>query len=178
MCRVLFMIFRVSHRRRLSGSEYEQAMNHEHYIRYAISLAQKAESQGEVPVGAVIVKNNEIIAEGYNQPIQLNDPTAHAEMMALRAAAKKLNNYRLTDCVMYVTLEPCSMCVGAMIHARISHLVFGASEPKTGAAGSAFHLLNDPKHNHQIDCHGGVLAQECASILKNFFQNKRLKNAE
>ncbi|MDP1573879.1 MAG: tRNA adenosine(34) deaminase TadA [Coxiellaceae bacterium] len=153
-------------------------MTHEHFLHRALSLAQEAKSSGEVPVGAIIVKNNEIISEGYNQPIQLNDPTAHAEIIAIRAAAKKLNNYRLNECVMYVTLEPCVMCVGAMIHARIKKLIFGAADPKTGAVCSAFHLLNDLKHNHQIPYEEGILKSECSTTLKNFFQEKRLKNVK
>lgn len=143
------------------------------FMQHALMLAQRAESEGEVPVGAVIVCDNQIIAEGWNQPIQLHDPSAHAEMMALRAAAKTIKNYRLNNTVLYVTLEPCAMCVGAMIHARIGRLVFGASDPKAGAVMSAFTLLNHEKHNHHIPWEGGVCTDDCANILKTFFKKRR-----
>ena len=145
----------------------------EHFMLHALALAKRAENQGEVPVGAVIVSDNHIISEGWNQPIQLNDPSAHAEIMALRSAAKHLQNYRITNATLYVTLEPCLMCVGAMIHARIGRLVFGAMDPKTGAVASAFQLLTDSKHNHVISWKGSVCADECSTLLKNFFKNKR-----
>lgn len=148
--------------------------NDEYYMRQALSLAKQAEKEGEVPVGALIVHNSEIIAQGYNQPIQLHDPSAHAEMIAIRNAAKKLGNYRLNQCTLYVTLEPCSMCVGAMIHARIARLVFGAFDPKTGAVKSVFRTLDDPRHNHSISWEGGVLADESSALLKAFFQARRL----
>src|SRR3990167_2211042 len=147
--------------------------NDEYYMQQALLLAKQAEKEGEVPVGAVIVCDDEIIASGWNQPIQLHDPSAHAEMMALRLAAKKIENYRLKNTTLYVTLEPCSMCVGAMIHARIERLVFGAYDPKTGAVKSVFQLLNDPRHNHIIFWEGGVCVDECAAILKNFFKQRR-----
>lgn len=143
------------------------------FMHHALMLAQRAESEGEVPVGAVIVCDNQIIGEGWNQPIQLHDPSAHAEMMALRAAAKQIQNYRLIHTTLYVTLEPCAMCVGAMIHARIGRLVFGTSDPKAGAVISAFTLLNHEKHNHQIPWQNGVCADDCASILKTFFKKRR-----
>lgn len=148
--------------------------NDDHYMQQALFLAKQAEKEGEVPVGAVIVHNSEIIAEGWNQPIQLHDPSAHAEMMAIRQAAQKLGNYRLNQCTLYVTLEPCSMCVGAMIHARIQRLVFGAFDPKTGAVNSVFRTLDDPRHNHSIAWEGGVLADESSVLLKAFFQARRL----
>lgn len=144
------------------------------FIQHALMLAKKAESEGEVPVGAVIVCDNEIIAEGWNQPIQLHDPSAHAEMMALRKAAQHIKNYRLKNTTLYVTLEPCAMCVGAMIHARIERLVFGAYDPKAGAVKSTFQLLSDPRHNHAIQWTGDVCADECAAVLKAFFKQKRL----
>lgn len=143
------------------------------WMQHAIQLAKHAESIDEVPVGAVIVKNNEIVAEGWNQPITGNDPTAHAEVVALRAAAEALSNYRIVDTTMYVTLEPCTMCAGALIHARVSRVVFGATDPRTGAAGSVFDILTTKKLNHVIDVEQGVLEHECAQLLKDFFKNKR-----
>jgi tRNA(adenine34) deaminase len=146
----------------------------QHYMQQAFSLAKKAESEGEVPVGAVIVSDNTVIAEGWNQPIQLHDPSAHAEMMALRKAATTIGNYRLKNTTLYVTLEPCAMCVGAMIHARIQRLVFGAYDPKAGAVKSVFHLLDDPRHNHAIEWQGGVMESDCGAILKAFFKQRRM----
>lgn len=148
----------------------------EYWMQKALELAAQAEQQDEVPVGAVIVKDNQLIAEGWNQPIQSHDPSAHAEMQAIRAAGQALNNYRLVDTTLYVTLEPCSMCVGAMIHARIGRLVYGAYDEKTGAAGSAIQLLHDPAHNHKIEVLGGVLETESRQQLQQFFQKKRNKN--
>ena len=148
--------------------------NDKEMMQHALSLAKQAEKEGEVPVGAVIVRNGEIIAEGWNQPVQLHDPSAHAEMMAILQAAQQLGNYRLNQCTLYVTLEPCSMCVGAMIHARIERLVFGAFDPKTGAVKSVFRTLDDPRHNHSISWEGGVLADESSALLKAFFQARRL----
>ena len=142
-------------------------------MQQALALAAKASQQDEIPVGALIVQQNEIIAEGWNQSIQSHDPSAHAEIQAIRAAGQTLKNYRLIDTTLYVTLEPCSMCVGAMIHARIGRLVFGAFDEKTGAAGSAFNLLQSPKHNHQLDVKSGVLMDECRDILQAFFRSKR-----
>lgn len=145
----------------------------EQFIKHALCLAKKAESKGEVPVGAVIVCDNKIISEGWNQPIQLHDPSAHAEMMALRSAAQHIGNYRLKNTTLYVTLEPCAMCVGAIIHARIERLVFGAYDLKAGAVKSVFQLLDDSRHNHAIAWEGDVCADECAAILKSFFQKRR-----
>jgi len=139
----------------------------------ALELPRKAEAAGEVPVGAVLVKDNQLIAEGWNQPISSHDATSHAEIMAMRDAGIKLNNYRLIDTTMYVTLEPCSMCVGAMIHARVSKVVYGASEPRTGALGGAFNLLEANDHNHNFDVVSGVLADESKTMLQNFFQSRR-----
>lgn len=144
------------------------------YMQRALQLVKQAEAAGEVPVGAVVVYENKIIGSGWNQPISLKDPSAHAEIIAIRQAAKYLENYRLTHCTLYVTLEPCLMCVGAMIHARIARLVFGANDPKTGAVSSVFRLLDDPRHNHIIDWTGGVLSDESSEILKAFFQSRRL----
>lgn len=148
----------------------------EYWMQKALEQARKAASDDEVPVGAVIVKDNQLIAEGWNHPIQAHDPSAHAEMMAMRKAGQFLNNYRLIDTTLYVTLEPCSMCVGAMIHARIKRVVFGAYDPKTGAAGSVFELLQSDKHNHKVEVTAGVLEEDCRIILQNFFRNKRNKS--
>ncbi|MCW9048501.1 MAG: tRNA adenosine(34) deaminase TadA [Gammaproteobacteria bacterium] len=149
--------------------------SHEYWMQRAIQLAQQAANEDEVPVGAVIVKDDQLIAEGWNQPIQSHDPSAHAEIMAIRNAGQILNNYRLIDTTMYVTLEPCSMCVGAIIHARVKHLVFGAADLKTGATGSAINLIHDPLHNHKVSLTSGVLEEECKLLLQNFFKLKRSK---
>ena len=143
------------------------------WMEKAIELARKAEAAGEVPVGAVLVKDDELIAEGWNQPISSHDATSHAEIMAMREAGKKLNNYRLVDTKMYVTLEPCSMCVGAMIHARVSKVIYGASEPRTGALGGAFNLLEANQHNHVFEVESGVLAEESKILLQEFFLSRR-----
>jgi len=147
-------------------------------MRHALRLAEKAAQQDEIPVGAVIVYQNRIIAEGWNQSIQSHDPSAHAEIQAIRAAGQALNNYRLIDTTLYVTLEPCSMCVGAIIHARIGRLVFAAFDEKTGAAGSAFNLLQSPKHNHQVEVKSAVLMDECRAVLQDFFRYKRQHKKE
>jgi tRNA(adenine34) deaminase len=147
----------------------------EYWMRRALELARKAADVDEVPVGAVIIKDNQLLAEGWNHPIQLHDPSAHAEMIALRQAGMALNNYRLLDTTLYVTLEPCVMCVGAMIHARVGRVVFGAYDPKTGAAGSMFDLLKSEKHNHRIEVTGGVLEAQCRDVLQEFFKRKRVK---
>jgi len=148
-------------------------MNDEYWMLKALHLAHKAEAAGEVPVGAVLIKDNQIIAEGWNQPITSHDATSHAEIMAMRAAGKKLNNYRLIDTTMYVTLEPCSMCVGAMIHARVSKVVYGAPEPRTGALGGALNLLEANQHNHFFAVEAGVLAEESKTLLQSFFRSRR-----
>jgi len=142
-------------------------------MQRCIELAKLAEKEGEVPVGALVVHQGEIIAEGFNQPISLHDPSAHAEMLALRQAAKHLKNYRLSDVTLYVTLEPCPMCAGAMVHARVGTLVYGTKDPRTGAAGSVFDLLAGDKLNHKVECVSGVLQEECSQQLKQFFRNKR-----
>lgn len=143
-------------------------------MRHAIRLAQRAESQGEVPVGAVIVKDNQCLSEGWNQPIQLHDPSAHAEMLALRQAAGLVQNYRLLNVTLYVTLEPCVMCMGALSHARIKRLVFGAYDPKRGAVCNALALTDAPFLNHRIEWTGGVLEASCANLLQDFFRQRRL----
>jgi len=145
----------------------------EYWMQKAIQLARKAEAEDEVPVGAVIVKDNQLIAEGWNRLIQSHDPSSHAEIVAIRNAGQVLNNYRLIDTTLYVTLEPCSMCVGAMVHARVKRLVFGAFDVKTGAAGSAIELIQSEKHNHQIEFIGGVLEPDCRNMLQAFFRKKR-----
>jgi tRNA(adenine34) deaminase len=143
------------------------------WMSHALALAQQAELQGEVPVGAVIVRDNEILGDGWNQPIISNDPTAHAEITALRAACQHEDNYRLPGATLYVTLEPCLMCAGALIHARIERVVFAATEPKTGAAGSCFDIFNTNELNHRIACHHGVLAEQSSELLRNFFRARR-----
>ena len=148
-------------------------MNDKRWMQHALTLAKKAEAAGEVPVGAVIVKNGELIAEGWNQPISSHDATAHAEVMALRSAGKKLDNYRLVDTELFVTLEPCPMCVGAMLHARVKRVVFAASDPKTGALGGAYDLLETAAHNHVFEVESGVLAGEASDLLKAFFKSRR-----
>lgn len=143
------------------------------YMRAALTLAQCAWDAGEVPVGAVVVKDGEIIGRGFNQPITSNDPTTHAEIVALREAAQHVKNYRLVDCALYVTLEPCMMCVGAMLHARLKRVVFGAHDPKTGVCGSIIDLPKEEKLNHHTTFEGGVLRDECSAMLKAFFQSRR-----
>lgn len=148
-------------------------LNDEYWMRHALRLARVAWEQGEVPVGAVLVQGDRIIGEGWNRPIGQHDPTAHAEIMALRQGGKVLQNYRLLDTTLYVTLEPCFMCAGAMIHSRITRLVYGARDEKTGAAGSLLDLLRHPGMNHQVVLHQGVLAEECAALLSDFFRMRR-----
>ena len=144
-----------------------------YYMQLAIAEARKAEALGEVPVGAVVVKDGTVIATGYNHPIATHDPTAHAEIMALRAASEMLGNYRLPGCQLYVTLEPCAMCSGAMMHARLARVVYGATDPKTGACGSVLDLFGEDRLNHHAEVTGGVLAQECGMLLKEFFAARR-----
>jgi tRNA(adenine34) deaminase len=145
----------------------------EFWMRRALELAAEAEALGEVPVGAVIVLDGEVIGEGFNQPISSCDPSAHAEIVAVRAAAKSANNYRLPGSSIYVTLEPCTMCVGALIHARIERLVYGTTEPKSGAVISRSQLLTADYFNHRIEVTGGILAEECQHQLSQFFQKRR-----
>jgi tRNA(adenine34) deaminase len=148
-------------------------MTDEAFMRRALELAQRAQEEGEVPVGAVVVLEERILGEGWNRPIAASDPTAHAEIQAMRAASSALSNYRLTGATLYVTLEPCVMCVGAMFHARIGRVVFGASDPKTGAAGSIVDLFRNEKLNHHAQIQGGVLAEECGALLSRFFASRR-----
>ncbi|MES9889395.1 MAG: tRNA adenosine(34) deaminase TadA, partial [Candidatus Sedimenticola sp. 6PFRAG1] len=140
------------------------------FMRHALELADKAEAEGEVPIGAVVVLEGEIIGEGWNRPIASNDPTAHAEVMALRDAGRRVENYRLPETTLYVTLEPCPMCAGAIVHSRVKRVVFGAQDPKGGAAGSVFDLLpSDQRFNHRTEAEGGVMAEECGQRLRDFF---------
>ncbi|MDR1423076.1 MAG: tRNA adenosine(34) deaminase TadA [Azoarcus sp.] len=145
----------------------------EFFMRAALTLAHEAGAAGEVPVGALVVRAGEIVGRGFNQPILACDPTAHAEVMALREAARNLGNYRLPECELFVTLEPCAMCTGAIFHARLVRVVFGASDPKTGAAGSVLDLYAEPRLNHHAAIVGGVLANECGELLSSFFAARR-----
>ena len=147
-------------------------------MREALQLALRAAVQGEVPVGAVVVRDGQIIGRGYNAPIVSNDPSAHAEIRALREAGRTLGNYRLGDCTLYVTLEPCAMCAGAIMHARIARLVYGAADPKTGACGSVIDLFAENRLNHHTEVKGGVLAAEAGKQLSDFFAARRKSNAE
>lgn len=149
----------------------------EKLMREALLLARQAAALEEVPVGAVVERDGKIIGRGFNHPIGQHDPTAHAEIMALREAAASLGNYRLPGCTLYVTLEPCAMCVGAIIHARIARIVFGASDPKTGACGSVIDLFAETRLNHHTEVFGGILAEECGALLSSFFSARRAKTA-
>ena len=149
------------------------AQSDEHFMRLALAQAELARGEGEVPVGAVVVKDGEVVAVGYNQPIGRHDPTAHAEVVALRAAAEKLGNYRLPGCELYVTLEPCAMCSGAMMHARLARIVYAARDPKTGVCGSVLDLFAHEQLNHHAEVVGGVLAEEASGMLKSFFAERR-----
>ena len=143
------------------------------WMRHALMLAERAAAQGEVPVGAVLVKDGTLLSEGYNRPIIDHDPSGHAEMLALRAGAKTLGNYRLTGTTLYVTLEPCVMCAGAIIHARVQRLVFGAADPKAGAVHSHYDVIANPRLNHAVQWTGGVLQDECGEVLRTFFKARR-----
>ncbi len=145
----------------------------EHWMHHAFAQAKLAEQHGEVPVGAILVLNNQIIAQGHNKSITYNDPSLHAEVDVIRQAGQQLNNYRLVDCDLYVTLEPCMMCLGAMFHSRIKRLYYGASDPKTGALGGLVDLTSYYKTNHQIEIYPNILEKECSNLLKDFFRKKR-----
>ena len=151
-------------------------MTDQEYMQIALELAQEAAQAGEVPVGALVVKDGEIVGRGYNSPNTLHDPSAHAEIRALRDAASHLGNYRLVGCTLYVTLEPCAMCAGAIQHARIARLVFGAADPKTGACGSVVDLMAEARLNHHADVTGNVMAAECGQLLSDFFAARRAKS--
>ncbi|MGH9395881.1 MAG: tRNA adenosine(34) deaminase TadA [Terriglobia bacterium] len=155
-----------------------QMEEHRKYMRMALREARRASAENEVPVGAVMVHEGRVVARAHNRPIRLNDPTAHAEILALRRAAKKLGNYRLTGCSLYVTIEPCAMCAGAIIQARISLLIFGARDAKAGACGSALRVLNHSKLNHRVKVLRGVLAEDSALLLREFFERRRQHVAE
>lgn len=146
---------------------------HEHFMRQALEQARRAAACGEVPVGAVVVKDGQVIGRGHNSPLSAQDPTAHAEVLALREAARTLGNYRLEGCTLYVTLEPCTMCSGAMLHARVDAVVYGAAEPRTGAAGSVLDVFGYPAINHQTRVLRGVLAAQCSALMAEFFQQRR-----
>jgi tRNA(adenine34) deaminase len=151
----------------------DQAQLDAQFMARAFELARTAETNGEVPVGAVIVKDGVVIAEGWNRPIGTHDPTAHAEIVAMRAAAQVLQSYRLLGTSLYVTLEPCAMCAGAMVHARVKRLVFGATDPRAGAAGSIFNIVQHSALNHRMEVTGGILAEECSAQLRQFFIARR-----
>ena len=151
-------------------------MTDEYYMRIALDLAREAAAADEAPVGAIIVKDDEIIGRGYNRPILTHDPTAHAEVIALRDAAQNLTNYRLPGCTLFVTLEPCIMCTGAIFHARINRIVFGATDPKTGVAGSVLDLYTESRLNHHANITGGVLADECGTLPSSFFAARRKRS--
>ncbi|MBU9824560.1 tRNA adenosine(34) deaminase TadA [Rahnella sp. L151-1A] len=157
----------------MADAELAVINDDEHWMRYAMTLALKAQDEGEVPVGAVLILDNQVIGEGWNRSIGHHDPTAHAEIMALRQGGDTIRNYRLLDATLYVTLEPCVMCAGAMIHSRIRRVVYGAADAKTGAAGSLLNILRHPGMNHQIDITAGVLAEACSEQLSRFFRFRR-----
>jgi tRNA(adenine34) deaminase len=147
--------------------------DHQYWMQKALTLAEKASALGEVPVGAILVKDDQIIGQGFNQPILNHDPTAHAEIIALREAGQQVNNYRLVDTTMYVTLEPCAMCAMAIVHARVKIIVYATEEPRTGAGGSLYQLLRHSGHNHQVEIVDGVCKQQSAEMLKRFFKARR-----
>lgn len=147
--------------------------DHEHWMRRALELAERAESDHEVPVGALVIQEDECLGQGWNRTVAAHDPTAHAEICALRTAARHCGNYRLTGTTLYVTVEPCVMCAGAIIQARVTRVVFGAYDPKAGAAGSVFDVLGSKRLNHHVACSGGVLESECGRILRQFFEKRR-----
>jgi tRNA(adenine34) deaminase len=151
----------------------DKPSNDEDWMQVALTLAQQAAAKGEVPVGAIVVKDGVMVGQGSNAPIGLHDPTAHAEILAMRDAANTLGNYRLVDCTLYVTLEPCAMCAGAMQHARIARVVFGANDAKTGACGSVVNLMAEEKLNHHTQVDSGVMAQACGELLSAFFKQRR-----
>ncbi len=148
----------------------------EHWMNMAYQRAQKAMECGEVPVGAVLVKNNQLIGEGYNQPITSHDPTAHAEVIALRVAGQAIKNYRLVDTIMYVTLEPCPMCASALVHARIAKVIFATQDERIGACGSIFDITNNALLNHRVEVESGMMAKECRELIQSFFIEKRKRN--
>ncbi len=166
-------------RTRMTKDIGETEVRHdEHWMALALAQATDAGRAGEVPVGAVLVRDGSMLAGAGNSPIALHDPTAHAEILALRAGGARIGNYRLKDCVLYVTLEPCAMCAVALVHARVARLVFGATDPRAGAAGSAFTLIDDARLNHRVSVTGGVLAAECEALLRDFFRARRADGSD
>jgi len=163
------------HKERTEAGMLSSAMTDLDFMQIALELAQQAADAGEVPVGAIVVKDGKIIGRGSNAPITTSDPTAHAEIRAMRDAAASLGNYRLVGCTLYVTLEPCAMCTGAIQHARIAKVIYGASDPKTGACGSVVDLMAEPKLNHHTEIAGGIMATECGALLSSFFSARRKK---
>jgi tRNA(adenine34) deaminase len=161
-----------------SRTTVPDAATDEKFMQMAIGEARRAYREEEAPVGAVVVHQRHVIARAHNRPIHLQDPTAHAEILALRRASRKLGNYRLTACTLYATIEPCAMCAGAIVHARLARVVFGARDPKAGASGSALTVLNHPKLNHRVEIVEGVLEHDCASILREFFRCRRKRSIE
>lgn len=152
------------------GSEW---LTHERFMRLALGEAVRGAREGEIPVGAVLTRDGRVLARAHNRPVHLHDPSAHAEILAMRRAAKKLGNYRMEGCSLYVTIEPCAMCAGAIVQARLRRVVFGAADPKSGACGSALRVLNHRKLNHRVEVTRGLLAAECAGVIQEFFRNKR-----
>lgn len=168
------MMFQASRPQRLNGNDLAMFTDDDAiFMQRAIQLAKTAADHQEVPVGAVLVLNNQIIGEGWNHPIQAHDPSAHAEIIALRHAADRIKNYRIVNSTLYVTLEPCVMCVGAIVHARVQRVVYGASDPKTGAVSSVFNLSEASQFNHRVEYVGGLLAEECGELLRQFFRARR-----
>ncbi|MFT4048158.1 MAG: tRNA adenosine(34) deaminase TadA [Solimonas sp.] len=157
----------------VGSGRHPQAAQDEVFMRHALLLARRAKLAGEVPVGAAIVHGGRIVGEGWNRPIGTHDPSAHAEMVAMRAAARRLGNYRLPDTTLYVTLEPCVMCAGAIVHARVRRLVFGAWDPKAGAVSSVYDVIGTPRLNHRLEWRGGVLEAPCGALLRDFFRERR-----
>ena len=155
------------------AAQNEQRSADERFMRMALREAQRGAREGEVPVGAIVVREGKVLARAHNRPIRLHDPSAHAEVLALRSAARKLRNYRVEGCDLYVTIEPCAMCAGAIVQARLRRTVFGARDPKAGACGSALRVLNHRKLNHQVELAGGILAAECALVIQEFFRKRR-----
>jgi len=158
---------------RITQAACDPSIEDEYFMRRALREARRGLAEDEVPVGAVVVHAGHQLARAHNRPIHLKDPSAHAEVLALRRAARKLGNYRLTGCTLYVTIEPCAMCAGAITQARLRRVVFGASDPKAGASGSALTVLNHPKLNHRVEVSQGVLARECVAIIHDFFRRRR-----
>jgi tRNA(adenine34) deaminase len=164
---------------RKTAAENQLASSNERFMRMALREAQRGAREGEVPVGAVVVRDGRVLARAHNRPIHLHDPSAHAEVLALRRAARKSLNYRLEGCDLYVTIEPCAMCAGAVVHSRLRRLIYGAQDSKAGACGSALRVLNHRKLNHRVETTRGILASECASVIQEFFRNKRsMKESE